>query len=791
LWHAFTYSLPDSLDGGDLPGCRVLVPFGSDRLVGFVWDHEGPFRSEPAPRAVIDRLDSVSPLPARVLELVRWSARYYHAPPGMMAAAALPPGTSGRAIRRVRLLGEPPATPLTELLRRRVGSVSELRKRLGSGYRVDEELSRLEYDRLAETWWEPASSSRPVRERLLLVSGNRDRLLETADRLRSRAPRQAEVLAAVASAEGPVRRSEIVAATGASSSSIAALIARGLLSEELRDIPVELTSPASESLLAGADRPELSPAQASALDRILSAGQQEGATRTLLLHGATGSGKTEVYMRAIESVLEAGRSALVLVPEISLTPQAVARFRTRFPGELAVLHSGLSPGERLSSWNSVSRGERRIVIGARSAIFSPSRDTGLIIVDEEHDGSYKQAETPRYNARDLACVRGRLEGATVVLGSATPSFESYGNAMLGRYELIELPDRIDARPMPRVTLVGPGETPHPLLSDALLAGIGKSSSRGEQAIVLINRRGFAPSRVCRNCGHSEECPRCGISLTYHRKRVETLRCHHCDYWTPAAKRCPRCGCDSFSHLGPGIQKVEKALQELLPATRVLRMDSDTTRSRRSHWEILEAFARGEGDVLLGTQMVAKGHDFPNVTLVGVIAADMGLTFPDFRAAERTFQLVVQVAGRAGRGDVPGQVVVQAFDPTSPILRAAAAHDYGTFWEMESPLRERFGYPPFTHLIRYVWSGTNESRVADAAMATVKATGASESGEPSVLGPVPAVLSRINRRYRWTSIARSSSRRALSSYTDDLIARFDDEAEAGVRLDVDVDPYDML
>jgi len=421
-------------------------------------------------------------------------------------------------------------------------------------------------------------------------------------------------------------------------------------------------------------------------------------------------------------------------------------------------------------------------------VFAPLPDLGVIVVDEEHDGSYKQNELPRYNGRDVAVVRGSQDGIPVILGSASPSMETYGNALSGRYSLIRLPERIDGVPMPVTSLVKAGDMKHPLLSDQLLAGIGKRTAKGGQCIVLINRRGFSPVQACRNCGLTRECPDCGINLTYHKKG-QALRCHYCGYWEPAMVKCPRCGFGIFSHLGPGIQKVQEALGELLPRTRVIRMDSDTTRGRRSHWDILRSFADGEGDVLLGTQMVAKGHDFPNVTLVGIIAADMGLSFPDFRAAERTFQLILQVAGRAGRGSLPGEVIVQTLDPDDKTIQAASTHDYETFWKDESAVREVFGYPPFGHLVRFVWSGLDKLAVPSIARMCM----AEIDQKDVMVSPVQeAAFSRIGRRWRWSALARSGSRAALASFSREVRRKMDSiTPKRGVRLEIDVDPNNLL
>ena len=783
VWNTYTYRLPLSLDTGKTDGCRVVVPFGRDRLIGYILDNDVPADGIPGEiREVLGRLDRSPMLPAEVMELVRWCWSYYQAPPGMMMAAAHPPGISGRAVRRVTMLVKPETGhPLDGLIEPgRAMEVTALTEGLESGLDIESILGDLQARGEVEITWAPRSGPSRLTE-IAVEPTDRKYLTAFAHSIRKRAPKQAEILFHLATMEGPVSRSAVLRAAGASLSSMTPLVRSGQVREFRR---AKLRDPLADLDLSETDLPpDLSAAQTEAVKCILA--DPRGVH---LLHGVTGSGKTEVYLSVISDVIRRGGSALVMVPEISLTPLTVSRFGRRFPGQVTVLHSGMSPGERLDSWTMARSGKRRIVIGPRSAVFAPLPGLGVIVVDEEHDGSYKQNELPRYNGRDVAVVRGSRECIPVILGSASPSMESYGNAVSGRYTLIELPDRIDDVPMPRTTLVKAGDMKHPLLSDQLLAGIGKRTAKGEQCIVLINRRGFSPAQACRNCGLNKLCPDCGISLTYHRSG-QALRCHYCSYWEPAMVRCPRCGFDEFSHLGPGIQKVQEALEELLPMTRVIRMDSDTTRGRRSHWEILGRFARGEGDVLLGTQMVAKGHDFANVTLVGIIAADMGLCFPDFRAAERTFQLILQVAGRAGRGALEGEVIVQTLDPDNRTVRAAAAHDYGTFWDDESTVRKDFGYPPFGYLLRFVWSGLDREAVPLVARICTEEL----EGPDVTISPVQeAAFPRIGRRWRWSLLARSTSRSVLADLAGEVRNRMENlTPRRGVRLDIDVDPYNLL
>ncbi len=790
IWSTFTYMLPASMDGGSLEGCRVAVPFGRDRLVGYVWDTNpgaGPEGVEV--REVLERLDSAPLLPPDVLRLVRWASSYYRSPPGMMMAAAHPPGLSGRAIRMVRALGRPPGdSPLHAALV--PGRALAVRTLVGPDCDADSvgaSLARLEAEGIVETWFESDSMPRPRKVRMVEPRRSPEQLVKLAEGMRRRAPRQAEILVTLAGVDGPVERGDLLAAAGARASSLRSLLDRGVIGERLAPAPAGRRE-RQGSLVdreSASSPPALTPRQREVLSELGDGAPPPG---TYLLHGVTGSGKTEVYLRVIAQALERGLSALVMIPEISLTPLTVSRFEARFPGKVGVLHSAMSPGERLTGWNMARNGRSRVVVGPRSAVFAPLPDLGVIVVDEEHDGSYKQSELPHYHGRDTAVMRGAMSRIPVILGSASPSMESYGNAVSGRYRLLELPERVDSRPMPVPVLVETGISERRILSDRLLEGIGRRTARGEQCIILVNRRGFSPTQVCRSCGHRETCPRCGITPTYHR-RGEVLRCHHCGWWKRALSLCPECGHDCFAHLGPGIQKVEGELASLLPDTRVMRMDSDTTSGRSSHWDILERFAGGNADVLLGTQMVAKGHDFQGVTLVGMVAADMGLAFPDLRAAERTFQLVLQVAGRAGRGDRPGEVVIQAADTSDQVIGAAARGDYRAFWESESAVRRLFGYPPFGHMVRFLWTGLEERAVAVAAASTCSGA---EVGGVVMSGPDSAPIPRINRRYRWASLARSGSRRALSSLCDMMLERFEGlEKKRGVRMDIDVDPMDLL
>jgi primosomal protein N' (replication factor Y) len=509
-----------------------------------------------------------------------------------------------------------------------------------------------------------------------------------------------------------------------------------------------------------------------------------------LLHGVTGSGKTEVYLRAIAGALARGKRALVLVPEIALTPQLVGRFRARFEGEekVAVLHSGLSDGERYDTWRSVARGEAAIVIGARSAVFAPLEEVGIIVVDEEHEGSYKQGDGFRYNARDLALMRGQMSGATVVLGSATPALTTFHRAREGQTGYLPLTIRVQNRPMPQVELVDlSAERPEGALSAPLAAALAENLQKGEQSVLLLNRRGFAPYLLCADCGCTFRCPNCEITLTFYHGRRRLL-CHYCDYAEPPPETCPGCGGGRIEPEGVGTERLEEELAALLPGARLARMDRDTTARKGAHEELVARVARGEVDILFGTQMIAKGHDFPAVTLVGVVNADHTLNFPDFRSAERTFALLAQVAGRAGRGERPGRVLVQTWSPAHYALQCVVGHDYESFYQQEIAFRRELGYPPFGHLANLVFSGLDAEKVLRAA--TILAAALPAAAGVEVLGPAPCPLARLRGKSRVQLLLKGEQRSALHR----ILCRIDGlrrQLPSGVSLGLDVDPLDML
>jgi primosomal protein N' (replication factor Y) len=564
------------------------------------------------------------------------------------------------------------------------------------------------------------------------------------------------------------------------------LVKRGLI--ELGEEPVELAKPG----ISGRGLPaefQFNAAQSTALDRIQSAMAAEKFAG-ILLHGVTGSGKTAVYLAAMKSALDAGRSAILLVPEIGLTPAIAADVHHVFGDEVAILHSALSDKERAEHWRRIRRGEARAVVGTRSAVFAPVSNLGLIIVDEEQDSSYKQEETPRYHARDVAVVRAKFSGATAVLGSATPSLESYANAKKGRYQLVEMPDRVEKRPLPEVELVDMRQEfqetgKEPVISRKLIEEIGLRLERKEQAMVLLNRRGYSPVVLCRTCGKKLECQNCAIALTLHKIK-RTMECHYCGFMAPVPKTCAACGSDYVFFLGTGSEKLEELLHGLFPQARIARLDRDTVRSHADFERALNALDAGELDLLVGTQMIAKGHDIHGVTLVGVVGADMALGLPDFRAAERTFQLLTQVAGRAGRGEVPGKVVLQTYFPEHYAVQYAAQHDFAGFYEKELRFRSWMHYPPYSALANVL---IRSNKLDDA----LKWSGMigrwfekTKHEGVRVLGPAAAPIERLKRDYRYHFILKCPSRQKLNSTLRAMLAHADAEKIPRTNVIVDVD-----
>ncbi len=612
--------------------------------------------------------------------------------------------------------------------------------------------------------------------------------------LRKKAPRQAAAIECLQSAGGPVAVSKLVAETGVADAALKTLARRGLV-----EITTEAVrrAPAGSHEFVASKPPVLSAEQEHAIAKIRPAFANPAGHKPIVLKGITGSGKTEVYLRAIAEVLDAGKTALVLVPEISLTPQTVERFSSRFTPagiEVAVLHSHLSEGERHDEWHRVRDGKARIVIGARGAVFAPLENLGLIVIDEEHDTSYKQDEAPRYHARDLAVVRGKMEPCAVLLGSATPSLESFENCRRGKYDLLELTHRHDGCVLPVFRVVDmrlrskDGEHNDQFLSPKLCGAIESRLVNGEQTILFLNRRGFFTVLACKACGKTVQCPHCSVSLALHRAE-DAARCHLCGYTQKPPRRCPQCGDPQIAFSGVGTEKVEAAVRKIFPQARVARMDSDTMTRKNAYHETLGAFRARKIDILVGTQMIAKGLHFPGVTLVGIISADSALHLPDFRAGERTFQLLVQVAGRAGRGDAEGEVIVQTFTPFHPSLQFAKSHDFDGFAQQELEMRKNFGHPPYSHLVLLTARADTEQKAEFTARMLAHKLSAAVPPTVMVSPAAPAPLSRVRGMYRYQVVARCKKIRALTQAVKDTIDAL--KLPKDTHIAVDVDPMAVL
>ena len=720
------YSIPESCIGKVHVGSRVKVPLRSREILATVVALvDTPSVSEPK---LISALISDTPiLNKSLLALARWMAEYYCCSVEAAIRSVLP-----QVIRKAEL-----------------------------GFK---------------------------RERI--VSVNNEISEEGLQGFRAKAPRQADVLQfAIAVAEPlPWRELQLRAAT--TDRTIQHLVDRGFLRVELETANRD---PYANERFVPSTALELNSDQKQALEIVIQSVKSRD-SRPILLHGITGSGKTEVYLQAIALCLSQGLSALVLVPEISLTPQTVEHFKMRFQADLiAVLHSHLSAGERHDEWHKLNSGRARVAIGARSAVFAPVQRLGLIVVDEEHETSYKQEEAPRYHARDLAVVRAQLDQCAILLGSATPSLESYQNAKTGKYRLVQLNSRVDDRQLPLIRVIDMRQEylkqKHvPLISGSLANAIETRLAKKEQTILFLNRRGFATSLICNQCGFVCECPNCSVALTFHQGE-NRLKCHLCGHIALAPRKCPKCSDSSIRYAGYGTEKVESAVQKIFPSATVARMDADSMTRKDAYRTILRAFRTGKIDILVGTQMIAKGLDFPNVTLVGIINADVGLHMPDFRAGERTFQLLTQVAGRAGRGDMAGEVYVQSSTPFSPSIQFARHHNFEGFWEQEIDFRERCDYPPFLHLLM-VHIRSEHQRRAEFTAETIHRRLSEKLDQGVTLHPVvPAPIERSKGYYRYQILLRTKSIRRLSKSVRSIIERltFPDD----VHVSVDVDPYQVL
>lgn len=827
----FTYLLPADLQPYAQVGCRVVVPFGRKLSTGLIvgLSDTTSIQGLKPLRDVLDAQPLVTP---PMMRLFRWIAEYYLAPIGEVIRAAHP-GAFARASRRKATLVSPLSDDALRRLHHRSPKRALIVTRLQEkGPLTSAELQHLtgiaginpalnELERagilVTEEFLIVPPSAMRTREFVLRDSLDVQRIAGLITSTPARNVRRRELLTALLRMHGEnssdFPAADVLKQCGASSRSLRTLAALGVLALARREVRRAQDYGLEEQTLHIA----LNADQRSACGSITAA-MDSTTPKTYLLHGVTGSGKTQVYIECIKHAHAAGRSAIVLVPEIALTPQMVRRFKSHFGDQVAVVHSRMSTAERREIWRLAQRGDCQIVIGPRSAVFAPVRRLGLIAVDEEHEATYKQFDaSPRYHARDVAVMRGSLESAVVVLGSATPSVESYQNARSGKYALLELPSRIDGVPMPPIAIVDmtaerkrtyaalkeslPREGraslkafQQPGISLLLQEKIRDRLTRGEGIILLQNRRGYAPFVECPECGYTESCENCNVTLTYHITQKH-LRCHYCGLVRRPYIVCPQCGSSESRLRGIGTQRVEADLAAIFPDARVLRMDLDTTTRKGSHERILRQFGERKADILLGTQMVAKGLDFPHVTLVGVISADTQMLLPDFRSAERTFQLLTQVAGRAGRSNLKGEVIIQTHQPGHYALTHVVDQSYRTFFEEESEARRSLGYPPFARLILAETKGPDEEKVQKAAERIASLL--RHAGDAiTVLGPAPAVLTKIKNQYRWHTLVKSDKQRdpagqIVHALIHSACLEYHRRAPGDVRLLIDVDPAGLM
>jgi primosomal protein N' (replication factor Y) len=803
---AFHYVLPARLAAHATIGLRVLIPFRNRKEIGYILETT-PYVAGAGTKEIKeikeieDILDEEPLFHAGVVPLFKWMADYYRYPIGRLIQSALPGSlriTHFRAARitasGLRALEHLPAQ--SEARRALAWIEAHPGRRIPKGLPVD-----LNWQKRGWIVVEHVSEGRRALPKMRkYVRPREGQCLESLLREQAallRAKNEVEFLQTLFGSHG-MPKAELAGRFGNGAYLTKKWLQKGFLEEYSVIAPRE----PSQEIIAPPPPPRQLHQQQERVLRACQRRLEEGRFATCLLHGVTGSGKTEVYYRAIEHAARLGRQSILMVPEIALAVYMESVFRSRLGEKVAIYHSGLSGGEKSYQWSRMAKGEVDLVIGARSALFAPVPRLGLIIVDEEHDSSYKQEEAPRYQARDAAVVRAKMEQALVILGSGTPSVQSYHNAVTGRYEHLVMPERIEQRPLPDFQVMdmkslADKQKRNGLISPQLRAALDDELLRGRQAILFLNRRGFDRLHLCRACGHAIRCRNCDLAMVYHLQK-SCLVCHYCGLQSTAGHKCPACGGQSVGNYGFGTEKLEQELVALYPDRNVARMDRDSTRRKGQAIQILRRFSEHKIDVLVGTQMITKGYDFPNVTLVGVIAADLSLGFPDFRAAERTYQLLTQVAGRAGRGDQRGRVIVQTFNPEHYAISSAREYDFASFYEKEKALRVQLGYPPFAYLACLRLQGNNQDVTADKACQVgqgiegILERWPKRGREIQVLGPVEAPITKLKGKYRWQILVKSKQAGLLHKFLDRVegMAR-KSLRSSGVSMVVDVDPYQML
>jgi primosomal protein N' (replication factor Y) (superfamily II helicase) len=804
----FAYSVPSELEDRVALGMRVLAPFGKKLVTGYVVGFLGREQlGEIKVRPVRQLFDSDPVILPSLVETALWVADYYFAPPGEVFRAIFPAGTQVSAEKKVSL--SPRAATLLSGGLRPTGlqpqedAILEILFR--ENFMTVKDLGARPGLREAESWVESLAAAQLVTVEVAVDAprikakeqlGIRilDTAREAADKL---TPTQNKICSALVPGAAPVSLQELLQLCGVAHSTARTLERKGLIEIaplRIHRAPAELAVTKARSPLV------LTPSQQSVVDQLSGALRQQKSMRCLV-HGVTGSGKTEVYLRLISEALELGGTALFLVPEIGLTPLLSRLVVSRFPGLVSLLHSGMSGGERYDQWRLIHEGRSKVVVGTRSAVFAPLDNLRIVIIDEEQDSSYKQDESPCYHAREVAWHRVKQSNGILLLGSATPSIETYYSAaQQADVNSYRLPERVESRPLPEVTIVDMGlefkrQGKYSIVSAALQKELENCMERGEQAIVLLNRRGYSRTLLCRSCGHVFTCPDCSVSMTYHQQE-NRLACHYCGQESGIPETCANCGGPYIHFSGVGTEQLESIIRTLIPRARIARLDRDSVRRRGVMRATLFSFAERELDVLVGTQMLAKGHDFPNVTMVGVVAADAGLSFPDFRAAERAFQLLIQVAGRAGRGSAPGRVVIQSFHPDHYALQFARKQDYDGFYRREIDFRRMMGYPPFRNLVQILVADPDQLKASHAAE---KIAGAlkfrvnrtNPGAGPVVLGPAPAPLEKLRGNYRIQILLKCAPGQSAIPALQDCFADLNRQKISAARIHVDVDPLSLL
>ncbi|MBY0097631.1 primosomal protein N' [Mesobacillus maritimus] len=786
----FDYLVPEHLENVIVPGVRVNVPFGPRNIQGFVTGlkTESDFKKL---KQIVEPLDLTPVLNKELLTLGDWLTEHTLCYKISAFQVMLPAALKAKYEKKVILaahvkwellqeetkalfMGGKEAT-WQEVVDR--GLVSMLKQEAERGY--------------VEVIYQVKDRVRKKKVKHIQSLLGRPQLTVEIENLSLQAKGQKQVLAFFLDHTGPVELKTLLGDTGVSQASVKALVKKGILSEEFMEV---YRDPYAEREFKRQGPLPLTVAQEKAIMPILSSIEEER-HEVFLLYGVTGSGKTEIYLQSIQSVLEKGEEAIVLVPEIALTPQMVKRFKERFGDLVAVMHSGLSAGEKYDEWRKIQRREVKVVVGARSAIFAPFENLGIIIIDEEHETSYKQEENPRYHARDVAIKRAATHRCPVVLGSATPSLESFARAQKGVYTLLNLPSRMNEQPLPSVEIIDMREElregNRSMFSRVLFEKLQDRIEKGEQTVLFLNKRGHSSFVMCRDCGFVVNCPNCDITLTYHRFQ-ELMKCHYCGHEERVPTICPECNSEHIRYFGTGTQKVEEELTKLLPEARVIRMDVDTTGRKGSHEKLLNAFQEGEADILLGTQMIAKGLDFPNITLVGVLSADTMLHLPDLRSSEKTFQLLTQVSGRAGRHELPGEVVIQTYTPEHYSIELAGTQDYDRFYNQEMMARKIHKYPPFYYLTLITVSHEELMKAVSVTEKITRFVTSRLSQEAVVLGPVASPIPRIKNRYRYQCLIKYKKEPELKTALKAILDHYQQETTTGsLQISMDLNPYILM